>query len=177
MKVLKIVLQVIGVVVVIFGTAIITLRTQASGGDGPSILFPGGEFTSGELHTGPEPDWSFTDDIFTVELQTDEPMSSRITFIMEADGKIYVPSGYMKSFLGRIWKDWAFQADAGNGMGAVRIDGVRYPRQLIRIKSGPELDAVMAKMAQKYGQGGEVPDREVVESGDVWIFELAPREG
>tara|TARA_B110000444_G_C18818252_1_gene586306 strand:- start:661 stop:768 length:108 start_codon:yes stop_codon:yes gene_type:complete len=30
---------------------------------------------AGELHTGPEPGWSFTDDIFFVELQLNDPMA------------------------------------------------------------------------------------------------------
>ena len=34
---------------------------------------PRGEMTSGELHTGPEPDWSFTDEIYTVDLQLNDP--------------------------------------------------------------------------------------------------------
>lgn len=174
MKVLKIVLQVVGILVVIFAAALVTLRIEHRDADGPSILFPGGAFTSGEVYTGPEPDWSFTDDIQTIELQIDDPMSSRITWIMESDGRIYVPSGYMRSFLGRIWKDWAFQAAAGEGAGVIRIDGVRYPRRLIRITEGPELDGVVAKMREKYAPG---VTREMIESGDIWIFRLAPKDG
>ena len=70
---------------------------------------------------------------------------------MESDGKIYVPSGYMTSFLGRLWKEWAFQADEGDGLAVVRIEGVRYERQLRRVKEGPALDGVAAKLASKYG--------------------------
>lgn len=173
MNVLKIVLQVLGIIALAFVAAVATLRYEHRDADGPSILFPGGAFTSGEIYEGPEPDWSFTDDIPVIELQTDDPLSSRRTFIMESNGKIYVPSGYMRSFLGRIWKDWAFQAVEGDGYGVLRINGVRYPRRLVRITSGPELDGVVAKMRQKYS-----PEmtREAVESGDVWIFELAPRD-
>ena len=43
---------------------------------------------SGELYTGPEPDWSFTDDVQIVELQLGDPLSSRRIFIMEGDGKV-----------------------------------------------------------------------------------------
>jgi hypothetical protein len=173
MKILKILLQVLGVLVLVLATAILTLRIEHRNADGPSILFPGGAFTTGEIYTGPEPDWRFTDDISVIELQTDEPLSSRRTWIMESNGKIYVPSGYMRSFLGRIWKDWAFQAAEGDGYGAIRINGVRYPRRLVRITGGPELDGVVAKMRQKYAP----VTREAIEAGDIWIFELAPREG
>ena len=183
MNVLKIVLQVLGILILIPAVAIATLRLDNQNADGPSILFPGGELVSGELYTGPEPDWSFTDDVQTVELQLVDPLSSRLIFVMESEGKVYVPSGYMRSTLGKIWKDWAVQADEGNGLAVVRIDGTRYERQLVRIKEGPVLDGIVAKMGSKYG-GSATPTpeaiqagRESVEAGDIWIFEMAPRGG
>lgn len=106
MKILKIALQMLGFVVLIGAVTIGTLRIQRSSGDGATVVFPGGEMVAGELHTGPEPDWSFTDDIFTIELQLNDPMATRRIFIIESEGKIYVVSGYMKSFLGKIWKEW-----------------------------------------------------------------------
>lgn len=181
MKVLKIVLQCLGILILIPAVAIATLRFDNRNADGPSILFPGGELVSGELYTGPEPDWSFTDDVQTIELQLVDPLSSRRIFIMESDGKVYVPSGYMRSTLGRIWKDWAFQADEGDGLAVARIDGTRYERQLVRIKEGPVLDGIAAKLATKYGGGATseaiAAGRASVEAGDVWIFEMAPRGG
>ena len=136
---------------VIFLIALVTLRFQYSEADGPSILFPGGD-DFWELHTGPEPDWSFTDEIYTVDLQLNDPMASRRIFIIESEGKIYVVSGYMRSFLGRIWKEWAFEADAGNNESLLRINGIRYPRRLVRITDGDELNGVAAKLATKYGE-------------------------
>ncbi len=64
------------------------------------------------------------------------------------------------------------QADAGDGLAVARINGVRYERQLIRIKAGPVLDGIVAKLVSKYGPGAT---REAIEAGDVWIFEMAPR--
>ena len=153
MKAVTITLQIVGLFALVLLTTIVTLRMQNQDADGPSILFPGGRLVSGELHAGPDPDWSFTDDLFTIELQLDEPLSSSRTFIMESDGKVYVPSGYMRSFLGRIWKEWAFQADEGDGLAVARINGIRYERRLVRLKSGPELDGIAAKAASKYGGG------------------------
>jgi len=181
MNILKIVLQVLGILLLIPGVAYVTLRVDNSNADGPSILFPGGELVSGELYTGPEPDWSFTDDVTTVELQLVEPLSSRLIFIMESEGKVYIPSGYMRSTLGKIWKEWAVQADEGNGLAVVRIDGTRYERQLVRIKEGPVLDGIVAKLASKYNPGSQsTPEsiaagRASIEAGDTWIFEMAPR--
>jgi hypothetical protein len=175
----RIVLQLLGILLLIPAIAYATLRFDNSSADGPSILFPGGKLVAGDMHTGPEPNWSFTDDVPTIELQLVDPESSRIIFIMESGGKVYIPSGYMRSTLGRIWKDWAFQADAGDGLAVARIDGKRYERQLIRIKEGPVLHGVAAKMASKYG-GGATPESiaasvKSVEDGDTWIFEMAPR--
>ncbi|MCC5885617.1 MAG: hypothetical protein JJT88_04200 [Gammaproteobacteria bacterium] len=174
MKMLKVVLQVLGIVVLIPLVAIATLRFEYRNADGPSILFPGGELVSGELYTGTEPDWRFTDGIGVVELQLEDPMSSRRLWIVEHDGRIYVPSGYMTSMLGRIWKHWAVHADDGDGLAVVRIDGTRYERRLERIREGPELDGIAAKMASKYGAQMTRAD---IEAGNTWIFELAPREG
>lgn len=177
---LRIIIQVIGVLVLLLGLTLVTLRINHRNADGPSILFPGGALVSGELHTGAEPDWSFTDDIQVIELQLDDPLSSRRIFIMESNGRLYVPSGYMRSFLGRLWKEWAFQAAAGDGLAMVRIDGVRYPRRLVRIADEDELGGVAAKLAQKYA-GGATPDTiaqilQAVADGDTWIFELTPRD-
>ena len=96
MKGVRIALQVLGILILIPAVAIATLRFDNLNADGPSILFPGGELVSGELYTGPEPDWSFTNDVQIVELQLVDPLSSRRIFIMESDGKVYIPSGYMR---------------------------------------------------------------------------------
>ena len=182
MKILKIVLQMVGFVVLIGAVAIGTLRIQRSSADGATVVFPGGEMVAGELHTGPEPDWSFTDDIFTIELQLNDPMATRTIFILESEGKIYVVSGYMKSFLGRIWKEWAFEADEGNDEGVLRVNNVRYLRQLVRIKEGDVLNGVAAKLLAKYSgvptpvSAEAIADaRADIEDGNSWIFELTPR--
>lgn len=182
MKIFKIALQVVGFVVLIGAVAIGTLRIQRSSADGATVVFPGGEMIAGEIHTGPEPDWSFTDDVFTIELQLNDPMATRRIFILESEGKIYVVSGYMKSTLGKIWKEWAFDADEGNNEGVLRVNNVRYPRQLVRIKKGDVLNGVSAKLLAKYsGVPTPVPAEAIattradIEDGNSWIFELIPR--
>ena len=109
----KIVLQVLGILILIPAVGMATLRVEHRNADGPSILFPGGEMTTGRLHTGPEPDWSFTDDIRVVDLQLNDPMASRLIYVLESDGRLFIISGYMTTILGRLWKDWAFEADFG----------------------------------------------------------------
>ncbi|HIF96175.1 MAG TPA: hypothetical protein EYQ54_03980 [Myxococcales bacterium] len=176
---LKTSLQIVGIMVLLLAVTLVTLKLKNQNADGPSVLFPGGELVSGQLHQGAEPDWAFTDDIFTIELQTIDPISSRRIFIMESDGKVYVPSGYMRSFLGKLWKDWAFDVEDGSSLVVARIDGVRYERNLLRLNDPAVVDGVAAKLAKKYA-GGATPEtvaqiKQSVTDGDTWIFEMAPR--
>ena len=178
---LKLALQILGIIVLLLAATIVTLKLKNQNADGPSVLFPGGALVSGELHQGAEPDWSFTDDIMTIELQTYEPTSSRRIFIMESGGKVYVPSGYMRSFLGKLWKDWAFDVEAGSKLAVARINGGRFERELVRVRDPAVIAGVAKKLAQKYS-GGETPDtvtqiEKSVADGDTWIFEMAPRSG
>ena len=177
----RILVQIIGVLVLLLGLTIVSLRIQNQSADGPSILFPGGELVSGDLHRGAEPDWAFTDDVFTIELQLNDPLSSRRIFVMESANKVYVPSGYMRSMLGRIWKEWAFQAAEGDGLAVARINGIRYERRLVRVVDESIVAGVATKLAQKYA-GGASPEaiaqiQQSVADGDTWIFEMAPRGG
>lgn len=181
MKAIKIILQAVGLVVLIPAVAMATLRFENRDNDGPSVLFPGGELVSGELYSGPEPDWSFTSNVETIELELEDSGSSRLIWILDADGKAYIASGYMDTFLGRLWKDWAVEADAGSGLAVVRINDTRYPRRLQRIRAGEELDGVAASMLRKYAGGVVTPEgvagvRAAIEAGSTWIFRLAPRE-
>jgi hypothetical protein len=175
----KLIVQIIGILVMLLLLTLVTLRLKHQNDDGPSVLFPGGKLVSGTLHQGPEPDWSFTDEIFTIELETSDPVSSRRIFVMESGGRVFVPSGYMRSFLGRLWKDWAFDVEAGSKQAVARIDGVRYERELIRVQDPAVIEGVARKLAIKYA-GGETPEAvaEIMRSvadGDTWIFEMAPR--
>ncbi len=177
---IKTLLQVLGLIVLVLGLTLVTLKLKHQNADGPSILFPGGALTSGTLHDGPDPDWSFTDDVATIELQTTLPDSSRRIFIMESQGRVYVPSGYMRSFLGKLWKDWAFDVETGSTLAVARINGVRYERELVRVKEPNVVEGVAAKLAQKYA-GGASPEAiaqvmDSIANNDTWIFELAPRE-
>jgi len=148
----------------------VLLAIVARFSDGPIAIFAGGPLESGELATGPEPDWSFARDIDTVELQLVTPPRSRTTWILEHEGKIYVPCGYMNTSFGRLWKKWPFEAEADD-RGIVRIEGKRYERRLVRI-TGLELsDVLMKEIQRKYGV---TPARDSVESGSLWLFQLGP---
>lgn len=177
---MKLILQLTGLFALLLCVTLATLSLKYRGADGPSLLFPGGKLVSGELHQGADPDWSFTDQVGTIELETRHPVSSRRIFVMESGGKIYVGSAYMRSMLGRLWKDWAFDVEETGARDAVvRIEGVRYERELVRVSDPDTVEAVARKSAMKYA-GGATPEAvaqivEQVANGDTWLFELAPR--
>ncbi len=165
------VLTAIGILVLIPVVAIGTLAVASGRADPPSAFFGGGPLVDGELVTGPEPDWSFVGDVALVDLQLVDPPRSRVVFIADHDGRLYVVSGYMGSFLGGLWKRWPMQAER-DGRAVVRIEGKRYERTLVRIRSGSDvIEGVAAELSRKYGG----MDPRSIESGDTWLFELAPR--
>jgi hypothetical protein len=164
-------LMALGVVLLVPVVAIATLLVASGYSDGASRLFGGGELVSGELVTGPEPDWSFVHDIPTIELQLLNPPRSRVIWIVEHEGTPYVVSAYMSSTIGRLWKRWPVQAER-DGRAIVRIGGKRYERTLKRIKAGAMVEGVAAELRRKYRYRVTPAD---IEAGSTWLFELAPR--
>ncbi len=141
--------------------------------DGPVEIIAGGPFSSGELVTGPEPDWAFAHEIMEVEFQLLDPPRSRTTWIVEHEGRIFIPSGYMTTTWGKIWKQWPLEA-LDDGRAILRIGDALYERQLVRIEEGPLLAPLTAEISRKYA-GGAAIGPEAVTSGYLWLFELAPR--
>ncbi len=153
--------------------------------DGPYGIVPGGEFTSGERYLGPEPDWSFVKDRGEVEFQLHDPARSRTTWIVEHGGRIYIPCGYMNSTWGRWWKQWPIEAEK-DGRAVLRIDGVLYDREVVRIRDGDQLPFLLSELGRKYLQRGATLSPEEQEQAlaaglkliadeTLWIFEMAPR--
>lgn len=152
--------------------------------DGPLGPVAGGAFTSGNTYQGPEPDWSFLRDRQEVEFQLLNPPRSRTTWILEHEGRIYIPCGYMNETWGRLWKQWPIEAEQ-DGRALLRVDGVVYPRRLVRISEGPQLPFLLSELFRKYFSGGTTPSDESnpqtldegleqIRSGSLWIFELVP---
>jgi len=168
MKIARRLLVVVGVLLLIPIVAIGTLLITSGSSDGPSAVFGGGPLVAGELVTGPEPDWSFARDIPVIELQLLDPPRSRLLFVVEHDAKIYVWSPFMSSRIGRLWKKWPVQAER-DGRAILRIEGKRYQRTLVRIKTGAVVEGVEAEISRKY-----FPLPFSIKSGATWLFELAP---
>jgi hypothetical protein len=165
---LKLIGYLVALIVLVIGGTLIAARFS----DGPMEIIAGGPFTSGTPVTE-EPDWSFVKDYNTVEFQLLDPPASRTTWIAEHNGRIFIPSGYMTTWWGKIWKQWPIQAEK-DGRAILRIDGKLYDRRLVRITEGPEIEPILAELGRKYTGGSPIP-REAVDSGYMWIFELVPR--
>ena len=166
------VLRILGAVLAVALLAIAGLAVAARLHDGPIAIFPGGPFESGELATGPEPDWSFVRDVQEVEFQLHDPPRSRTTWILDHEGRAYIPCGYMTTWWGRLWKQWPHEV-AKDPRIVLRIGGKLYERRLVRIEEGPVVGPLLEQLGRKYLGGREVP-REAVSSGYLWLFELAP---
>ncbi len=168
-SILRITLGLLGSLVLLLVLAVIGARFA----DGPIAIIAGGPFTSGKLVTGPEPDWSFARDIQEVEFQLVDPPRSRTTWILEHEGRIYIPCGYMTTSWGKIWKQWPIEA-LKDGRAILRIGDKLYERELVRIEEGPLTASLTAELGRKYPVAGEIGP-EAVTSGYLWLFELAPR--
>ena len=170
---MKSVLRVVGGLLVLLLVVIGVLLVGARFTDGPIAIIAGGPFTSGELVSGPEPDWSFVGGVREVEFQLLDPARSRTTWILHHEGKAYIPCGYMTTWWGKIWKQWPHEAEKDPRI-LLRIGGALYERRLVRIEEGPLVAPLLAQLSQKYTGGSEIP-MEAVTSGYLWLYELAPR--
>ena len=133
---MKSVLRVLGGLLALLLVVIGGLLVGARFSDGPIAIIAGGPFRSGELVSGPEPDWSFVRDVREVEFQLLDPARSRTTWILDHEGKAYIPCGYMTTWWGKIWKQWPLEAEKDPRI-LLRIGDELYERQLVRIQEGP----------------------------------------
>jgi hypothetical protein len=171
---LKTVMRLVGGLFLALLVGIGGLIVGARFADGPIAIVAGGPFRSGERVTGPEPDWSFVRVVREVEFQLLDPPRSRTTWILDHDGKAYIPSGYMTTWWGRIWKQWPLEAEKDPRI-VLRIGDALYERRLVRVRDGPVVAPLLAELGRKYADGREIP-MEAVTSGSLWLFELAPRD-
>lgn len=156
------------VLVIALNVLVLTLMRFA---DGPAAILAGGAFTTGQRYTGAEPDWSFVRDITEVEFQLLDPARSRTTWILEHQGRIFIPCGYMDTTWGRLWKRWPIEAEQ-DGRAILRVDGTLYDRQLVRVKEQQLVAGVISELARKYAPQATPA---AVADNSLWLFELTPR--
>ena len=147
MKVVRAICYVLLALVLVLGAVVVLARFR----DGPTAILLGGPLVSGELHTGPEPDWTFARDIPEMELQLVEPDTSRTIWLFVVDRKLYAVSGYMNEPIGRLWKHWPMAAEK-DGRAFIRVEGIRYERQLRRLFDEATVAALAVEARRKYGR-------------------------
>ncbi len=165
----KFITVIVGLVAIAIGLTMFAARFA----DGPWALISGGPFTTGTLVEN-QTDWSFLKDRTEVEFELVGAGSSRTSWVVEHNNRVFIPSGYMNTTIGKIWKHWPYDAEK-DGRIILRVDDKLYHHTLKRVIDDPDMPVVRSELARKYGGAGftEVPESEVT-SGNLWVFELIP---
>ncbi|MDJ0788561.1 MAG: hypothetical protein QNK05_17275 [Myxococcota bacterium] len=134
--------------------------------DGPAGPIPGGTF-SGELETGPEPDWSFATDLDSVDIQifSSRPRTVR-TGIVVHEGVPYLPVTWSPL---KRWQ-WVVREEPRI---LLRADGRLFERRAVPIDDEAERLELVAKGQAKYG----FPFHARATGGITKYFRLDPPQG
>ena len=138
--------------------------------DGPIGIFAGGPLESGELRAEGLSDWSEFRGTDALDLQLLEPpRSRRVWLYVDDDGSLYIPCGFVRTL--SVWKHWPHEALA-DGRAVIRVEGQRFPVELVRIDDLALLTKLGGHLTEKYDlpQQEGPPDPE-----DFWIFRAEPR--
>ncbi len=130
-------------------------------GCGPTLLLPGGEL-SGAVEANPA-DWSFSDDISTIQLETrpTDPYSVNIWAVGIGD-RLYVHAGANRSrWVENILVDPRVR---------VRVAGKLYPLSAVRVEDPAEFATFADAYKKKYGVR---PRNENV--AEVYLYRLGAR--
>ena len=136
-------------------------------GDGPLGPFPGGALVAGEWADSVPGDWSFATDARELDLQLEEPLGSRRTWLVVRDGVLYIPCGLPNQL-----KRWPHHARE-DSRAVLRLAGKLYRVQLEYVDDLELLTAVAQLSSRKYG----FDVREEADPDMVWYFAVRPRQG
>lgn len=142
--------------------ALTFLATLLLTGCGPLVMIPGGEL-SGEVKPAPS-DWSFTDDVDNVQLETrpEDPYSVNV-WAVAANDAIYIASGRGSD------ASWAKHI-AEDPRVRLRVGDAIYELQAEPTSDEAELDAFLAAAQKKYDFDPDPEQRET-----AVLFRLRPR--
>ena len=154
---MKTLLKVFGVIVICMVLLLVTLRFTGLNphGDTPGPWSYPGLWLSGNLVTTPVANWSFTDNIRTVKLQTNTwyhiPHSVTI-WCIAYNGQLYVATfgATVRSWPRNVARDPHVRLKLGNDL----YDGTLSVVTDVSVREGV-LQARAKKYAQKYSPGGE----------------------
>lgn len=144
--------------------------------DGPMGIVSGGAFSTGITRPAPS-DWSFLEGREVIEFQTLAPKTSRTVWLVVLNGQLYLVSGYMKTGIGKVWKQWPHYIENDDRI-ILRIDGKLYEQRLQRLMTEKVIASVMNKFSEKYNLSGPGPSPDgaaVVASGNAWLYQVRNR--
>ena len=120
-------------------------------GCGPVWRIPGGRLY-GEVVTEPVSDWSFTDEVRTIAVETRPSFPHSVTIVCFTHGSdLYFPSFNAAS---KNWPEFVRQNPAVR----LEIDGKIYPGRVTRVTTDQgEWRALLGSFAAKYIPGGAAP--------------------
>ena len=143
---MKTLVKIVGAILVCLALVLVVLRFT---GLDPRDRIPG-LWLTGELVTTPVTDWSFTDQVATIKLQTQSrfllPHSVTIN-CLSLNGQLYVssvyPAGSPRSWNDNVLRDPHVRIKIGNRV---------YDRTLVLLTDPAEIAAVLQVRAKKYPQ-------------------------
>ncbi len=121
---------------------------------GPVWRIAGGRLF-GEVTTEPVSDWSFTDEIGTIAIETRPSFPHSVTIVcFRHQGHLYVPAVNASA---KKWPEFVRQ----NTSVRLKIGGKIYPGRALRVTDRGENRELLRSFAAKYipgGDGGNLPD-------------------
>jgi len=157
---MKTLLKIVGVIAVCLGVALVVFRIA---GLNPHGRIPG-LWLTGNVVTTPVTDWSFTEKVPNIELQTESrfllPHSVTID-CLDYNGQLYVSSVYPAGSP-RGWNDNAIRDPNVR----IKIGNNLYDRTLFLVNDPSERDAVLQVRARKY------PHLKVPANSTIHVFRV-----
>ena len=145
--------------------ATVALHVVARFSGGPLGIVPGGHL-DGPLAADQSPDWSFTEQVRTIQVEVDpaHPLSVT-TWVFTLDGALYVAADFFNPF-----KRWPRLALADPRV-RLRIDGRIYERSAVRVTDPATIERLRRAIAVKY----DIADGGIASKVEVWFFRMDPR--
>lgn len=163
---MKTLLKIVGVIV---GCLVLLLIAVRITGFGPIGNTPGrgnypGLWLSGHVVTTPVTDWSFTDQVQTVKLQTNTWYGiphSVTTYCVAYNGQLYLTSVYPRGVTYPNGRNWNANV-ARDPHVRIRVGDQIYDRTLTLVTDPAEKAAILQVKAKKYPQQRVRPDATVI---------------
>jgi hypothetical protein len=145
---------------------LVVICTFLALGCGPWERVAGGRLF-GEIVGAPVSDWSFTDDVQTIALETRPTFPHSVTTIVFThEGRLYVPS---RNPTGKKWPYYVL-ADPSVRL---KIGDKIYLGRATRVTEPATLRAAFASLGKKYARMASPPDPDAP-LPDVWLFRIDP---